>query len=103
MLGTAPTQRPEADPTPRGRPYAQSAQRETLRPEGYPTSRGRPYVKRQTYAPRETLRPERPNVPRKIQRPEVDPTSRRRPKADFEVSLIFPHRSLVSGVFVTLP
>ncbi|GFO13121.1 hypothetical protein PoB_003962600 [Plakobranchus ocellatus] len=32
-----------------------------------PTSRGRPCVQRQTYAPRETLRPERPNVPRETQ------------------------------------
>ncbi|GFO17964.1 hypothetical protein PoB_004446900 [Plakobranchus ocellatus] len=44
-----------------------------LHPEGDPASRGRPYIKRQTYAPMETLRPERPNVPRKTQRPEGDP------------------------------
>ncbi|GFO14300.1 LReO_3 protein [Plakobranchus ocellatus] len=53
LLGTALTQRPEADPAPRGIPYAQ---RETLRLDG------------------------RPNVPRKTQRPEGDPKLISRPR-----------------------
>ncbi|GFO17922.1 hypothetical protein PoB_004442700 [Plakobranchus ocellatus] len=67
----------------------------TLRLEGDPASRGRPYVKRQTYAPRETLRPEGDPTSRETQRPEEDPTSRGRPKVDFEVPWIFPLKPCV--------
>ncbi|GFN88378.1 hypothetical protein PoB_001488400 [Plakobranchus ocellatus] len=67
LLGTALTQRPEADPASRGRPYTQ---RETLRPEGDPTSRGRPTLRgRRTprgrpYVPGDPTSRGRTNVPR---------------------------------------